>query len=82
MIGMPPATAASKLSATPFFSARRASSVPCLASSALLAVTTCLRASQRRLDGGLGRAVVAADQFDEHVDGRVGRQPVGGRRTR
>ena len=44
MTGMPPATAASKLRATPFFSASRASSTPCLASSALLAVTTCLPA--------------------------------------
>ena len=42
MIGMPPATAASKASATPASSARAASAVPCSAISALLAVTTCL----------------------------------------
>src|SRR6185437_60749 len=39
-IGMAPATAASKLSAPPFFSASVASLKPCLASKALLAVTT------------------------------------------
>src|SRR5262245_43895137 len=46
MTGMPPATAASKLRATPAVSARPASVLPCLASSALLAVTTCLPASR------------------------------------
>src|SRR5581483_4710103 len=44
MTGMPPATAASKLSATPRLSASTASSVPWRASSALLAVTTGLPA--------------------------------------
>ncbi len=38
-IGMPPATEASKASAAPFSSASKASRIPCLASSALLAVT-------------------------------------------
>src|SRR3954447_25121370 len=42
MIGMPPATAASKASATPASSAHLARPKPCLAISALLAVTTCL----------------------------------------
>src|SRR6266566_2941416 len=41
MTGMPPATAASKASATPAFSASAASRVPCSAINALLAVTTC-----------------------------------------
>src|ERR1051325_1189495 len=41
MTGMPPATAASKASATPAFSASAARRVPCSAISALLAVTTC-----------------------------------------
>ena len=77
MMGMPPATAASKFKATPFFSASRASSVPCFASSALLAVTTCLPALSAGFHGGLGGAVVAADQLDEDVDGRVGREAVG-----
>ena len=40
MTGTPPPTAASKASATPFISASRASSTPCAASIALLAVTT------------------------------------------
>ena len=37
-----------------------------------------LAGAQRGLDGGFGRAVVAADQLDEDVDGRIGREPVGG----
>ena len=43
--GMPPATAASKLSSRPLSSALRASSVPWRARRALLAVTTCLPAA-------------------------------------
>ena len=54
-IGMAPPTAASKLSATWCFSASSASLTPCLASSALLAVTTDLpevsAASTARLAG-------------------------------
>ena len=42
MIGMPPATEASKATITPFFCAAVKISLPCVASSALLAVTTCL----------------------------------------
>ncbi len=42
MMGMPPATAASKATMTPFFCAAAKISLPCTASSALLAVTTCL----------------------------------------
>ena len=81
MTGMPPATAASKLRATPLFSASLASSVPWRASSALLAVTTGLPACERRLDRLLGRPFVAADQLDEHVDGWVGGQRARARRT-
>ena len=44
MIGMPPATAASKATMTPFSRAAAKISLPCTASSALLAVTTCLPA--------------------------------------
>ena len=59
-IGMPPATAASKLSATPLLLGERArASTPCLASSALLAVTTDLAGRERRLDRGLGRIALA-----------------------
>src|SRR6476660_8296999 len=67
-IGMPPATAASKLSATWLRSARAASFTPCLASSALFAVTT---------DLPFASAVSTArpaDQFDEHVDPRIARE--------
>ena len=42
MIGMPPATAASNATITPLARAASKISVPCTASSALLAVTTCL----------------------------------------
>src|SRR5688500_1711341 len=45
MIGMPPATEASKATITPLACALAKISVPCLARSALLAVTTCLPAS-------------------------------------
>ncbi len=43
IIGMPPATAASNATITPFACAASKISVPCTASSALFAVTTCLR---------------------------------------
>ena len=42
--------------------------MPYLASSALLAVTTDLPLSERRLHRRLGGFAGAADQFDEHVD--------------
>ena len=45
MIGMPPATAASKPIITPFLCAAAKISLPCTASKALLAVTTCLPAA-------------------------------------
>ena len=71
MTGMPPATAASKFSATPFSSASLASLTPCLATSALLAVTTCLPALSAASTACLGNAVGAADQLDEHVDAGI-----------
>ena len=45
MMGMPPATAASKATTTPRSRAAAKISLPCTASSALLAVTTCLPAA-------------------------------------
>ncbi len=54
MTGMPPAAAASKLRATPAFSASLASSVPWRASSALLAVTTGLPAASAASTAFLG----------------------------
>ncbi|MNN63226.1 hypothetical protein D3C81_1785890 [compost metagenome] len=42
MMGMPPATAASNATITPLRRAASKISLPCTASSALLAVTTCL----------------------------------------
>ena len=73
-IGMAPPTAASKLSATWFFSASAASATPWRASSALLAVTTDFFGRQRRLDRGLGGIALAADQLDEDVDLAVARR--------
>ena len=71
MIGMPPATAASKLRATPCFSARRASADAVLGQQRLVGGDDMLAGAERRLDSGLGRPVVAADQLDEHVDAGV-----------
>ncbi len=71
MIGMPPATAASNPIITPLACAAAKISLPCTASSALLAVTTCLplaMASSTRVLAVVG----AADQLDHDVDGRVG----------
>ncbi len=45
MMGMPPATAASNATITPFSRAAAKISLPCTASNALLAVTTCLPAA-------------------------------------
>ena len=49
MMGMPPATEPSKATITPVLWAAEKISVPCLASSALLAVTTCLPFSIARI---------------------------------
>jgi hypothetical protein len=49
MMGMPPATAASKPTMTPFSRAAAKISLPCRAISALLAVTTCLPFSMARI---------------------------------
>ncbi len=77
MMGMPPATAASKFKATPFFSASRASSVPCLGKQRLVGGDHVLAGPQGRFHSRLGGSILAADQLDEHVDGRIGRQPLG-----
>ena len=53
---------------------RAASAAPCTASSALLAVTTGLPAAMRGLDQRARRPVGAADQFDHHIDRRIGGQ--------
>src|SRR3546814_11822265 len=66
-IGIPPATAASKASGALFFSASAASLAPCMASIALLAVTTPLPAF----------SAASADQFDDDLDFRIGRQLLG-----
>ncbi len=67
MIGMPPATAASKATTTPFSRAAAKISVPCTASSALLAVTTCLPAAIASSTSAAGDPG-AADQLDHDVD--------------
>ena len=86
MIGMPPATAASKSRSTPARSAASKSSAPCLASSSLLPVMTglpALSAVRMRSRAGLD----AADELHHEVDvgvvddraGVVG-EPIGGQR--
>ena len=71
MIGMPPATAASNSRSTPAASLAANSSVPTLASSSLLAVTTGLPCAQRGGDQLAGR-LDAADDLDDQVDRRIG----------
>jgi hypothetical protein len=76
MMGMPPPTAASKATITSFFCAAAKISLPCCASSALFAVTTCLPlaiAFRIRSFADAG----AADQFDDDVDVGVGHDFVG-----
>ncbi len=67
MSGIPPATAASKSRSTPCSSASANSSVPTLASSSLLPVTTGLPASQRGCDQLAGR-FDATDHLDDEID--------------
>ena len=74
MIGMPPAAAASKLRLTPFSSACRASSTPCVGEQRLVGGDDVLAGVERRLDRGRRRAVGAADQFDEDVVAGIARQ--------
>ena len=57
--------------------ASRASSVPCLANSALLAVTTCFPAFRAASTAPRASTLLTANQFDEHVDCRIGCQPFG-----
>ena len=67
-MGMPPADRSLEGERDLCVSASRASSSPCLASKALLAVTTELPAPQRRLDAFPRGAFRPADQFDKQVD--------------
>ena len=70
MIGMPPATAASNATITPFAEAAAKISLPCCASSALFAVTTCLPfaiAASTSVRAGSE----AADQLADDVDVRM-----------
>src|SRR5262249_37755798 len=77
-MGMAPPTAASKLRATWFFSAMAANAMPCLASKALLAVTTgffalsaaetAVRARSPSPPLHSPNTANSADQFHEHVD--------------
>ncbi len=73
-IGMAPPTAASKLSATWFFSAIAASATPCRASSALLAVTTDFFAASAAEIAACAGFPLAADQLHEHIDLAIGCQ--------
>src|ERR1700743_1963441 len=64
MIGMPPATAASNATITPCLRAASKISVPCTASSALLAAADPIQHE-------LARDRRAADQLDDDVDRRI-----------
>ena len=71
MIGMPPATAASKLSATPLLLGQLGELEAVLGEQRLVGGDDVLAGVQRRFDGSLGDAVLAADQLDEHLDRRI-----------
>ena len=75
MIGMAPATAASKYRSTPACSAAANRVAPSSASSALLAVTTDAPWRQRGQDQRAGR-LDAADDLDDQVDVVAGDQGV------
>ena len=66
--GMPPATAASKRSATPVASAALGERRAVRASIALLAVTRCLPPAIAAWAVALRRAVLAAHHLDDEVD--------------
>ncbi len=70
MIGIPPHTAASNFSSTPFAPASAKSSLPCAESSALFAVITCFFRDQRLADQREGR-VRPAGQLHDDRHGRV-----------
>ncbi len=68
MMGMPPHTAASNFSSTPFAAARAKSSCPCAESSALFAVMTCFF----RVSAPRGRGAAALDAAGQLHDDRHG----------
>jgi hypothetical protein len=74
MSGMPPATDASKRRSTPEPSAVSNSSLPTLASSSLLAVTTGLPALSASV---MSERLDAADHLDDDVDGGIGHDALG-----
>ena len=74
MTGMPPATAASKFSATPLLLGQPRQRRAVVGEQRLVGGDHMLAGLHRGLDRGLGRIALAAHQFDEDVDGRIGRQ--------
>ena len=72
MIGMPPATAASKASATPASSARLARRSAVLGDQRLVGGDDVLAAGERGLDDIERDPIGAADQLDDGIDFRVG----------
>ena len=71
-IGMAPPTAASKLSATPCFSASVGERDAVLGEQRLVGGDDRFAGGERGFDRALGRIAVAAHQFDEHVDVGIG----------
>src|ERR1043165_1295797 len=73
MMGMPPATAASKAMVTWCLAARANSSSPCSASSALLAVTTCLPAFRQATHRSLAAVVPPTRWMTVRISGSFSR---------
>src|ERR1035441_3286990 len=71
MMGMPPATAASKATTTPFSRAAAKISVPWIASRALLAVTTCLPAAIASRTSALATPVPPISSTTTSISGRA-----------
>ncbi len=69
---MPPATAASKAKATPFFAAQRGKLVAVMRQHRLVGGDDVLAGGERGLDQIERHALGAADQLDHHVDPGIG----------
>ena len=73
-IGMAPATAASKLSATPFLLGKRRQRDAVPGEQRLVGGDHRFAGRERGRDRGLGGIALAAHQLDEHVDLGIGRE--------
>ena len=73
-IGMPPATAASKLSATQMAFCEQSELMTVPRQQRLVGGDYRLAGRKRGLDHPLGRIALPADDFDQHIDRRVRRE--------